>query len=135
MKFNFKFQLTFLGSCNFGCLQVVSEIRLQRGFYRAKGFLDSEDLSTVKVLYAPVAYATDRSVGGPGAFYRLFGFVVFTTRRFVLSCFALCSVFFFSVLFSIVVTSLGEERAGLYAYRAFNSLCSTSVSVLFFSSS
>ena len=34
------------------------------------------------------------------------------------SCFALCSCVFL-VLFSIVITSLGEERAGLLASRAF----------------
>ena len=43
----------------------------------------------------------------------LYGFVVFTTGRVML-----CSLFScFSVLFSIVITSLGEERAGLCAPR------------------
>ena len=47
----------------------------------------------------------------------LFGFVVFTTGRFALSCLALCFCVL-SVLFtcSIVITSLGEERAGLCVF-------------------
>ena len=46
-------------------------------------------------------------------------FVVYSTRRFVL-CIALCHfvVVFFSP-FSIAITSLGEERAGLGAFRTF----------------
>ena len=47
--------------------------------------------------------------------------MVFTTGGFILS-FALSFVhmsLFFSVLFSIMITSLGEERAGLCASRAF----------------
>ena len=42
----------------------------------------------------------------------LFDFVVFTTGLFVLSCHALCFRVF-SVLFSIVINSLGEERADI----------------------
>ena len=42
----------------------------------------------------------------------LCGFVGFTTGRFV-SSHALFFVLVFSVLFSIVITSLGEEGAGL----------------------
>ena len=45
--------------------------------------------------------------------------VVYSTRRFVL-CLTLCyfDLVFFSP-FSIVITSLGEERANLSAFRAF----------------
>ena len=53
-------------------------------------------------------------------FLSLCGFVIFTTGRFVLSCLAVCfRIVIFSVLFSIVITSLWEERAGLCASRAF----------------
>ena len=44
--------------------------------------------------------------------------MVFITRRFMLSP-TLLLVLFFSVLFSIKISSLGEEGAGLYASRAF----------------
>ena len=57
--------------------------------------------------------------GGPGVFLILCGFVVYITGA---SCFkvfpcSLPSCFF--ILFSIVITSLGEEGAGLCASRAF----------------
>ena len=48
----------------------------------------------------------------------LFAFVCFTTGRFVLSCLAFCFRGF-SVLFSIVITSLGERGAGICASSAF----------------
>ena len=48
----------------------------------------------------------------------LFGFVVFTVRCFVLSC-PLLFVSVFTVLFRILITSVGEERAGLCTSRAF----------------
>ena len=52
--------------------------------------------------------------------HSLCGFVVFSTRRFVLShALLFVLVFFFSVLLSIVITSHGEEGAGLCASRAF----------------
>ena len=41
------------------------------------------------------------------------------TGRFMLCLTLLLVLMFVSVLFSIVITSLGEERAGLYASRAF----------------
>ena len=44
--------------------------------------------------------------------------MVFTTGRFMLSLALLFVLVFFSP-FSIVITSLGEKRAGLCAYRAF----------------
>ena len=44
--------------------------------------------------------------------------MVNSTRRFILSL-ALCFVLVFFSPFSLVITSFGEERAGLYAFRAF----------------
>ena len=64
-------------------------------------------------------YYRQFSGGGPGAILILCGFVDFTTMRFVLSPAVFCSLVFFSVLFSIVITSLGAERAGLCVFRAF----------------
>ena len=53
--------------------------------------------------------------------------MVYSTRRFVL-CFTLCYFFlkFFSP-FSIAITSLGEERANLSAFRTFFSICACMV--------
>ena len=57
------------------------------------------------------------------------------------SCLALCPVFFFffffffSVLFSIAITSLGEEGAGVCASRAFVCLFCTRQFLSIFSSS
>ena len=63
--------------------------------------------------------------GGPGVSFSLCCFVVYSTRRFVLS-FALCYFvlviftllfdFYFSP-FSFAITSLGEERANLSTFR------------------
>ena len=55
-----------------------------------------------------------------GVLLSLFGFVVFTTRRFMLSLVLLCVlVCFQSCLDNIVIMSLGEERDGLCASRAY----------------
>ena len=57
--------------------------------------------------------------GGPGVSLTLCCFVVYSTRRFVL-CLTLCQ--FVLVCFgpsSITITSLGEERANLSAFRKF----------------
>ena len=56
---------------------------------------------------------------GPGVSLILCCFVVYSTRRFVLS-FAWCYfvIVFFSP-FSIAITSLGEERVNLSAFRTF----------------
>ena len=63
-----------------------------------------------------------------GLILSLFGFAVFTTGLALLSCLTLC----FRVLFSIVITSLGKERAGLCACRAFVLfVLRASISVLF----
>ena len=64
-----------------------------------------------------MVYSTEG--GGPGVSLTLCCFVVYSTSRFVL-CLTLCHfvlVFFSS--FSIVITSLGEERANLGAFRTF----------------
>ena len=57
----------------------------------------------------------------PNVILILCGFVVFTTGRFVwsLALHFVLVLLFFSVLFSIVITSFGEERADLCAFRAF----------------
>ena len=59
---------------------------------------------------------------GPGVSLTLCCFVVYSTRRFV-SCLTLCyfvlGFFFFFRTFSIVITSLGEGRANLSAFRMF----------------
>ena len=58
--------------------------------------------------------------GTHGVSLSLSGFVVFTTGRFMLSfALSLFSVLVFFSPFSIVFTSLGEERAGLCASRIF----------------
>ena len=48
--------------------------------------------------------------------------MVYCMRLFKL-CLALCFVLLFFSPFSIVITSLGEERAGLCAFRALVGLC------------
>ena len=59
------------------------------------------------------------SIYGPGVSLPLCCFVVYSTRRFVLSL-ALCYfVLVFYNPFSIAITSLGEERANLSAFRTF----------------
>ena len=56
---------------------------------------------------------------GPGVSLALCCFVVYSTRRFVL-CLTLCYfVLVFFSPFSIAITSLGEERANLSAFRTF----------------
>ena len=69
----------------------------------------------------------------PGVVFCLCGFVVFTTGGFTLSLALLFVLVFFSP-FSIVITSLGEERAGLYTFRAFVCLLCTRFLSLFSSS-
>ena len=58
-------------------------------------------------------------VCAPGVSLTLCCFVVYSTRRFVV-CLSVCHfVLVFFSPFSIVITSLGEERANLSAFRAF----------------
>ena len=58
----------------------------------------------------------------PGVGLIVCGLVVFTTS----ACFKLSSIVFFllmfSILFSVVITSLGEGRAGLYVSQTFDCL-------------
>ena len=57
--------------------------------------------------------------GGPGVSLTLCCFVVYSTRRFVV-CLSVCYfVLVFFSPFSIAITSFGEERANLSAFRAF----------------
>ena len=57
--------------------------------------------------------------GGPGVSLTLCCFVVYSTRRFVI-CLTMCHfVLVFFSRFSIAITSLGEERANLSAFRTF----------------
>ena len=67
-----------------------------------------------------MVYCTDRSKAVvPGVSLTLCCFVVYSTRRFVL-CLVLCYfVLVFFSPFSIAITSLGEERASLGAFRTF----------------
>ena len=74
--------------------------------------------SCKSALNPAVVYSTDRSKGGgPGVSLTTCCFVVYSTRRFVL-CLTLCYfVLVFFSPFSIAITSLGEERANLSAFR------------------
>ena len=61
--------------------------------------------------------------GGPGVSLTLCCFVVYSMRRFVL-CLTLCHfVLVFFSPFSIVITSLGEDRANLSAFSYVCSIC------------
>ena len=77
-------------------------------------------------LNPPVVYSPDRSKAVVPVLVLLFFFCCFvdySTRRFVL-CLTLChSVLVSFSPFSIAVTSLGEERANLSAFRTFVRLC------------
>ena len=58
--------------------------------------------------------------GGPGVGLALWCFVVYSARRFVI-CLTLCHfVLVFFSPFSIAITSLGEERSNLSAFRVFD---------------
>ena len=61
----------------------------------------------------------DRKHWGDGVSLTLCCFVVYSTRRFVV-CLSVCHfVLVFFSPFSIAITSLGEERANLSAFRTF----------------
>ena len=78
--------------------------------------------SCKSALNPSVVYSTDRSKAVVPVLVLLFValcFVVSSTRRFVL-CLTLCYfVLVFFSPFSIAITSLGEERAHLSAFRTF----------------
>ena len=81
-----------------------------------------EDLSTVKCFNSPtpsVVYDVDHSKAEVLALFLFCVALWFLLRGvYVDSCRALCSRVF-SVLFGIVITSLGEEKAGLWSSRTF----------------
>ena len=73
--------------------------------------------SCKSALNPPVVCSTDRSRGGVSL--TLCCFVVYSTRRLVV-CLSVCHfVLVFFSPFSIAITSLGEERANLSAFRTF----------------
>ena len=78
-------------------------------------------VSCKSALNPPVVYSTDRSKAVVPVLVLLLHccFVVYSTSRFVV-CLSVCHVVlvFFSP-FSIAITSLGEERANLSAFRTF----------------
>ena len=76
--------------------------------------------SCKSALNPPVVCSTDRSKAvGPSVSLTLCCFVVYSTRRFVV-CLSVCHfVLVFFSPFSIAITSLGEERANLSAFRTF----------------
>ena len=71
--------------------------------------------SCKSALNPPVVYST----GCPGVSLTLCCFVVYSTRRFVVGLSVCHFVLVFFCLFSIGITSLGEERANLSAFRTF----------------
>ena len=70
-----------------------------------------------------MVYATDRSKAAV-LVQLLYRVALWFLLRGVLSCLTLLLVLIFSVPFSIVITSRGEEKAGLYASHAFVYLAS-----------
>ena len=73
--------------------------------------------SCKSALKPPTVYSTDRSKVVVPVLVLLF--VVYSTRRFVV-CLTMCHfVLVFFSPFSIAITSLGEERANLSAFRTF----------------
>ena len=76
-------------------------------------------LNVSLTLWCFVVYSTRRIVVCPGVSLILCCFVVYSTRRFVV-CLSMCHfVLVFFSPFSIAITSLGEERASLGAFRTF----------------
>ena len=73
--------------------------------------------SCKSALKPPVVCSTDRSKAVVPVLVLLF--VVYSTRRFV-ACLSVCHfVLVFFSPFSVTITSLGEERANLSAFRTF----------------
>ena len=92
-------------------------------------------MSTVQNIFNPqVVYATDRSKAVvPVLFFILCSFVVYTTRR--LMCWSLLVLFCprFFVCFSILITSRGEEGAGLCFFFSHLFVCFERICVCHFS--
>ena len=75
--------------------------------------------SCKSALNPPVVCSTDRSNAVVLVLVLLCCFVVYSTRRFFV-CLSMCHfVLVFFSPFSIAITSLGEERANLSAFRTF----------------
>ena len=75
--------------------------------------------SCKSALNPPVVYSTDRSKAVVPVLVLLCCLVIYSTRLFVV-CFTLCYfVLVFFSPFSIAITSLGEERDNLSAFRTF----------------
>ena len=80
--------------------------------------------SCKSALNPPVVYSTDRSKAVVPVLVLLFvalsySLLVYSTRRFVV-CLSVCHfVLLFFSPFSIAITSLGEDRANLSAFRTF----------------
>ena len=75
--------------------------------------------SCKSALNPQVVYSTDRSKAVVPVLVLLCCFVVYSTRRFVL-CLTLCHfVLVFFSPFSIMITSIGEERANFSAFHTF----------------
>ena len=70
-------------------------------------------------LNTPVVYSTDRSKAVVPVLVLISCFVIYSTRRFVVCLFECHFVLVFFSPFSIAITSLGEERANLSAFRTF----------------
>ena len=70
-----------------------------------------------------VVYSTDRSVGGPGVSLTLCCFVIYFTRRFVLSLALFYFVLVFFSPFGIAITLLEKEKANLSAFWYVCSIC------------
>ena len=68
---------------------------------------------------APIVYSIDRSKAVVPVLLTFCCFVVYPTRRFVLRFAWCCFVLVFFGPSSNAITSLGEERANLSAFRAF----------------
>ena len=67
----------------------------------------------------PVVYFTNRSKAAVPVLVSLGCFVVYSTRRFVLSFAWCCFVLVFFSPLNFAMTSLGEERSNLSAFRTF----------------
>ena len=75
--------------------------------------------SCKSALNPSVVCSTDRSKAVVPLLLTLCCFVVYSTRRFVV-CLSVCHfVLMFFSPFSIAITSLGEEKANLSAFRTF----------------
>ena len=92
-----------------------------RTYITSSDFQPKSELASCKsALNPPVVYSTDRSKAVAPVLVLVFVALWFILRRDLLSVFPCVILFlcFFS-RFSIAITSLGEERANLSAFRTF----------------